>query len=131
MAGRCDVLLVEGSGGLLVPLGKNYTVRGPDLEAPLPRLLSSARNRLGTINHTLLTVKALQAVGIKRFNNCNDGWTKSRIFRPVQQPQNDPKNGAIGPGFFDSEPRFSGFDGGGYKNKCEIFEKNSCANFEG
>ena len=60
LAGRCDVLLVEGAGGLLAPLGENYTVR--DLIAALPcKPFVVSRNRLGTINHTLLTVKSLQA----------------------------------------------------------------------
>jgi dethiobiotin synthetase len=62
---RGDVLLVEGSGGLLVPLGKNYTVADLIAKLRCPALIVS-RNRLGTINHTLLTVKAMQAVGIKR-----------------------------------------------------------------
>ena len=30
VAGRCDVLLVEGIGGLMVPLAKNYTCGGLD-----------------------------------------------------------------------------------------------------
>ena len=51
-------LLVEGSGGLLVPLGEGYTVR--DLIRRLDcDVLVVSRNRLGTINHTLLTVQAL------------------------------------------------------------------------
>ncbi len=62
---RCDVLLVEGIGGLLVPLGKNYTVADLISRLRCPTLIV-CRNRLGTINHTLLTVKALQAVGLKR-----------------------------------------------------------------
>jgi dethiobiotin synthetase len=65
VGGRCDVLLVEGIGGLLVPLGKNLTVA--DLISRLRcRALIVSSNRLGTINHTLLTVKALQAIGVKR-----------------------------------------------------------------
>jgi len=62
----CDVLLVEGIGGLLVPLGKDYTVADLISRLHCPTLIV-CRNRLGTINHTLLTVKALQAIGIKRF----------------------------------------------------------------
>lgn len=57
---KCDCLLVEGSGGLLVPLGKHYTVA--DLIAELPcRVVIAARNRLGTINHTLLTIHCLKS----------------------------------------------------------------------
>ena len=53
-----NFLLIEGSGGLLVPLGEGYTVR--DLIARLPcDVLVVSRNQLGTINHTLLTVQAL------------------------------------------------------------------------
>jgi dethiobiotin synthetase len=55
-------LLIEGSGGLLVPLGEGYTVA--DLIAKLNcKIVVVAKNRLGTINHTLLTVRALQAAG--------------------------------------------------------------------
>lgn len=61
---RCECLLIEGSGGLLVPLGEGYTVA--DLITKLNcEVIVVSRNKLGTINHTLLTVRALQHVGIK------------------------------------------------------------------
>jgi dethiobiotin synthetase len=65
---RCDCLLIEGSGGLLVPLAETFTVA--DLIAQLNaqnttfQVIVVARNRLGTINHTLLTVRHLQSIGI-------------------------------------------------------------------
>ncbi len=62
---RCDVLLVEGIGGLMVPLGRNLTVADLISRLQCPTLVV-ARNRLGAINHTLLTIGALQGVGIKR-----------------------------------------------------------------
>jgi dethiobiotin synthetase len=65
VASRCDMLLVEGIGGLLVPLGKNLTVADLISRLRCPALIVSP-NRLGTINHTLLTIKALQAIGVKR-----------------------------------------------------------------
>lgn len=53
-----NYLLIEGSGGLLVPLGEGYAVR--DLIVRLDcDVLVVSRNQLGTINHTLLTVQAL------------------------------------------------------------------------
>jgi dethiobiotin synthetase len=59
IARRCDVLLIEGAGGLLVPIAKGITIL--DLIAHLQcRVIVVARNKLGTINHTLLTVQALQ-----------------------------------------------------------------------
>jgi dethiobiotin synthetase len=58
----CQCLLIEGIGGLLVPLGQGFTVR--DLIARLGcEVIVVAPNRLGTINHTLLTVEALQHIG--------------------------------------------------------------------
>jgi len=64
VADMCEILLVEGSGGLLVPLGRGYLVA--DLIKRLRcEIVVVARNRLGTINHTLLTVGALRAAGLK------------------------------------------------------------------
>ncbi len=62
VAPRCDCLLIEGIGGLLVPLGDGYTVR--DLIHRLNcAVFIVSRNQIGTINHTLLTVEALQVTG--------------------------------------------------------------------
>jgi dethiobiotin synthetase len=64
VASRCQRLLIEGAGGLLVPLGEGYTVA--DLISKLNcEVLVVSANRLGTINHTLLTVRFLQHVGIQ------------------------------------------------------------------
>jgi dethiobiotin synthetase len=61
---RCDILLVEGSGGLLVPLGRGYLVA--DLIRRLwCGVIVVARDRLGTINHTLLTVRVLEGMGVE------------------------------------------------------------------
>jgi dethiobiotin synthetase len=55
-----DLVLVEGAGGLLSPLGDDDLVI--DLAADLGYpLLIVARNALGTINHTLLTLRAAAA----------------------------------------------------------------------
>ena len=53
-------LLIEGVGGLLVPLNeKGYLLADLIQEMNLPCLLVSS-SRLGTINHTLLTLEALR-----------------------------------------------------------------------
>jgi dethiobiotin synthetase len=58
------ILLVEGSGGVLVPLGEGYGVA--DLISRIPcATIIVAPNRLGTINHVLLTVKHLQSIEVK------------------------------------------------------------------
>jgi dethiobiotin synthetase len=58
-----DALVVEGVGGILVPLTPGYLVRDLAVELDLP-LLIVARPGLGTINHTLLTIEAARAVGL-------------------------------------------------------------------
>lgn len=58
-----DVLVVEGVGGLLVPLAPDATVRDLAVALGLP-LAVAARPGLGTINHTLLTVEAARAAGL-------------------------------------------------------------------
>jgi dethiobiotin synthetase len=64
IARACDHLLIEGAGGLMVPLGEGYTTL--DLIKSLRcRVIVVARNRLGTINHTLLTANALCRNDIK------------------------------------------------------------------
>jgi dethiobiotin synthetase len=66
LADRCDVLLVEGAGGLLAPLGDDYTAR--DLIGALGcETIVVGRNCLGTINHTILTVEALQKSATQAF----------------------------------------------------------------
>ena len=59
-----DRMLVEGIGGLLVPLTTNYSVSDLIKDMSLPLIIVS-RFSLGTINHTLLTVKAAQETGVK------------------------------------------------------------------
>ena len=63
-AASADMLVVEGVGGVLVPLTTTYLVRDLAVELGLPMVVAS-RPGLGTINHTLLTVEALSAVGLE------------------------------------------------------------------
>jgi dethiobiotin synthetase len=57
-------LIVEGVGGLLVPLAEDYTVRDLAVHLGLP-LLIAAPPGLGTINHTLLTLHAARAAELE------------------------------------------------------------------
>lgn len=57
------LLVVEGVGGLLVPLRDDYLVRDLAVQLGLP-LVVAARPGLGTINHTLLTLQAARAAGL-------------------------------------------------------------------
>ena len=64
LSANYSVVLVEGAGGLLVPIRKNYFVADLAKALKLP-LLIVARLGLGTINHTLLTVHQANAHGLK------------------------------------------------------------------
>jgi dethiobiotin synthetase len=59
-----QTLVVEGVGGLLVPLSDSYDVRALARSLALP-LLIAARPGLGTINHTLLTLEAARSAGLE------------------------------------------------------------------
>jgi dethiobiotin synthetase len=59
-----EALVVEGVGGLLVPLSGSFDVRALARSLALP-LLVAARPGLGTINHTLLTLEAARAAGLE------------------------------------------------------------------
>src|SRR3954451_15762524 len=58
-----DALVVEGVGGLLVPLATAFTVRDLAAALGLPVAIA-ARPGLGTISHTLLTVEAARAAAL-------------------------------------------------------------------
>ena len=62
---KYDTLIVEGAGGLFVPI-----IRGEYYMYDLIKMLDIPviiviGNRVGSINHTMLTVNALQNMGIK------------------------------------------------------------------
>jgi dethiobiotin synthetase len=59
-----EALIVEGVGGLMVPLTDDYTVRDLAIAFALPVVIA-ARPGLGTINHTLLTLQAARNVGLR------------------------------------------------------------------
>ena len=58
-AERCEVLLVEGAGGLMSPLGSNYHL-GHTIEDLHPHVILAAPNRLGVLNQVLLNVTYLK-----------------------------------------------------------------------
>jgi len=58
-----EFTLVEGAGGLLVPVGPDWTIADLAAALGLP-LLIVARAGLGTVNHTLLTVSEARRLGL-------------------------------------------------------------------
>lgn len=63
MSAQSDVMIVEGVGGVMVPMDQRHTFRDVTAWLGAPAVVV-ARPTLGTINHTLLSVEALRAAKI-------------------------------------------------------------------
>lgn len=75
-------LVIEGAGGLLVPLNESDTVL--DLIKPDYKVVVVSRHYLGSINHSLLTIERLQNSGFKvhvLFNGRENRYTEDIITR--------------------------------------------------
>lgn len=59
-----ECVVAEGAGGILVPLGNGKTMLDLMVELGWPVLLVSS-DKLGTINHTLLSLASLRAAGLE------------------------------------------------------------------
>ncbi|MBN1917772.1 MAG: dethiobiotin synthase [Verrucomicrobia bacterium] len=88
LAGRHDFLVVEGVGGLLVPLDEGATVLDLITMFRLPALVV-ARPTLGTINHTLLTIRYAREHGV------NVLGLVINAAEPVEQSQAVETNAAV------------------------------------
>ena len=66
LARRYDVVLVEGAGGLMVPLTEDYLTIDYIAEKQYP-LVFVTSGKLGSINHTLLSFEAIR--------NRGNNWT--------------------------------------------------------
>lgn len=87
LSGLCDILLVEGAGGLLVPIMQDYTMI--DLIKDLyTKALLVTPSRLGCINDTLLSMEALKARNID-FDWCVNMYEDKESFEEVTQPYYD------------------------------------------
>ena len=64
MCAGSGVMIVEGVGGVAVPLGEQTTLLHMAHWLRLPAIIV-ARAGLGTINHTLLTIGALRSAGVE------------------------------------------------------------------
>jgi dethiobiotin synthetase len=64
VASAREIVVVEGAGGLLVPIRVGFTMADLARELGLP-LLIVARAALGTINHTSMTLEAAASNGLR------------------------------------------------------------------
>lgn len=63
LAARHELVLVEGAGGWEVPLAPNYRISDLAAELDLPVVIVAA-NKIGALNHILLTMNAIKARGL-------------------------------------------------------------------
>ncbi len=80
-------LIIEGAGGILVPL--NDTEMVVDIIAPNYKVVVVSRHYLGSINHTLLTVNYLKSKGLEvvlLFSGEEHPTTESIIQKMTQVP---------------------------------------------
>jgi dethiobiotin synthetase len=64
LAERYDVVLIEGAGGLMVPITDDFFAIDYVTSRNLPLALVT-NSHLGSINHTILSLEAIKARGIK------------------------------------------------------------------
>jgi dethiobiotin synthetase len=81
-----ELLVAEGVGGLMVPLTPGYLVRDLAVDLGLP-LVVAARTGLGTINHTLLTLDAARAAGLKVAGVVMTPWPEDP--EPIERSNRD------------------------------------------
>ncbi len=75
---KADCLIVEGAGGLLTPLGEDFSLA--EVVAGVGgEVIVVGPNRLGVLNHTLLTVEALRARGMERIQVVLMGQAKPDV----------------------------------------------------
>jgi dethiobiotin synthetase len=95
---RFDSLLIEGAGGLLSPLGENFD--SGDLIAALDATpLIVAPNRLGAVNHVLLTLEALPRSAAAR--------ARVVLMSPPKRDAAAGANAKLLAGFFDAKRIFT------------------------
>ncbi|MAN59711.1 MAG: dethiobiotin synthase [Flavobacteriaceae bacterium] len=92
-------LIIEGAGGLLVPLNETETIA--DLISGTDRIIVVSRHYLGSINHTLLTIEALKRRNLNVF-----GIIFSGNEHPSTESIVELKSGVPILGRIDEEPHF-------------------------
>ncbi len=92
-------LVIEGAGGLLVPINQTQTIA--DLILPDDKVIVVSRHYLGSINHTLLTLSELKSRGISIL-----GLVFSGDEHPSTEKIIESQSGAKVLGRIDEEPYF-------------------------
>jgi len=99
----CDILLIEGAGGLMVPISKEYMMINLIKEINAKTLLVTP-SRLGCINDTVLSILALKTFDID-FDWCVNLYEDKEDFSKVTQPYYD----EVFPEWWSVESRLDNF----------------------
>jgi len=82
-----DILLVEGMGGIMTPILKDYYVTNLIKEMKIPTVIVT-RSKIGTVNHTIMTCKMCEKYKIPVkgiiINNFDDGYPVAELKRDLQ-----------------------------------------------
>lgn len=97
LARKHEYMIVEGIGGVLVPITESYMVIEMIKDLGLPVVIV-CRGALGTINHTLLTINALRSSSIGIVGviaNMVDGLLEEYAVEVIREYSNIPLLGMI------------------------------------
>jgi len=82
-----DTILVEGMGGIMTPILKNYYITDLIKDMKIPALIVT-RTKIGTVNHTIMTIKMCEKykIPIKGIiiNNFDEGYDVSILKRDLK-----------------------------------------------
>ena len=82
-----DMILVEGMGGIMTPILKNYYITNLIKEMKIPAVIIT-RSKIGTVNHTIMTCKMCEKYKIPVkgiiINNFDDGYPIPELKRDLQ-----------------------------------------------
>jgi dethiobiotin synthetase len=82
-----DMILVEGMGGIMTPILKNYYITNLIKEMKIPAVIVT-RSKIGTVNHTIMTCKMCEKYKIPVkgiiINNFDEGYPIPELKRDLQ-----------------------------------------------
>ena len=82
-----DMILVEGMGGIMTPILKDYYITNLIKEMKIPTIVVT-RSKIGTVNHTIMTCHICEKYKIPVkgiiINNFDDGYPVAELKRDLQ-----------------------------------------------
>ena len=93
-----DMLLVEGMGGIMTPILKDYYITNLIKEMKIPTIIVT-RSKVGTVNHTIMTVKMCEKYKIPIIgiiiNDFDKGYPIKDLTKDLQNLTGIPVLGSI------------------------------------